>query len=186
MKLEEFQQNVLNALKERSGPSDEHPYFTDLRGSYVYKLTHETVVYWRTSQISRLCVLTTRYLNSVNRLGEVIMELYKKYALSNFADEVSFSFLDKMAESEDHILASVAAFERANLARRFGREVPMVTKWKCEPTAILHALMKNNYSIEAQKPGSFITHVLPEVSQGFEIHSSEEWSKKQDETYYQY
>lgn len=175
MKLEDFQQNVLNALKDRPVHSDEHPYFTKLKGSYPYRLTQETVVYWRSSQITRNCVLTTRYLAAKGELNEAILQLYRQESLSNFAEEVSFFFLDKMSESEDRVLASVAAFERANLGHRFRRTVPLIVDWHFDPALILHALMKHEYSDECLSPGRFITQVFTVPGQGFEIYTLEEW-----------
>jgi hypothetical protein len=175
MKLEDFQKNVLNTLKDRPMSSEKHPYFTELKGSYPYRLTQDTVVYWRSSQISRNCVLTTRYLNAKGLLKESILQLYREESLSNFAEEVSFFFLDKMSVANNSVLSSIAGFERANLGVRFRRKVPMVVHWQYEPVRVLHALMKNEYSDECLTPGEFVTEVYTETGKGFEIYSLEEW-----------
>ncbi|MGB3181813.1 MAG: hypothetical protein WBB45_10515 [Cyclobacteriaceae bacterium] len=181
MKLKDFQQNVLNALKDRPLFSEEHPYFTTLKDSYPYRLTQETVVYWRASQISRICVLTTRYLQAKGRLGEVILQLYREQSLSNFAEEISFFFLDRMSGSEDPVLASVAAFERSHLGLRFRRSTPPVAYWQYAPAGILHALMKNEYSDECLIDGGFVTVVSDKPEQNFEIYTIEEWHTLENE-----
>lgn len=178
MKLRDFQQNVLNSLKERPVSQQGHPYFSELKDSHAFRLTHRTVVYWRINQISRLCVLTTRYLQAKGILQETVLQLYKRFAMSNFADEVSFFFLDQMAESDDNVLASVATFERANLGRRFGKQTPAVTEWDFEPTAILYALMKNDYTTACLQPGRFVTEVSVDSASGFELYTAEEWDNR--------
>lgn len=175
MRLEDFQQNILNLLKDRPLSTENHTYFNELKGSQPYQLTHDAIIYWRASQLSRICVLTTRYLTAKGQLEQVILDMYREQSLSNFAEEICFFFLHKLKHSDDAVLASVAAFELAHIGRRFKREVPLVVHWVFEPTPILQALMKNDFSDECLITGKYVTNVPADPSQSFELYTEETW-----------
>lgn len=171
MDLKTYQQLLRDTIKEREMEAvPEAPFWDTLKKSRELQITYRIVVYWRRLQLQNYCRFTTQWLKKLGKLETSILELYKKHAISPFADEWSLFFLEKVAEKEGGLTASIALFERAMLQMHAGEVEQSEINWDCNPEKVLNMLLKSSEEDMEMHRGKFLTIVDKELEGGFEIY----------------
>jgi uncharacterized protein (UPF0276 family) len=114
------------------------PYIAQAAESVGLAVTRDTIRGWRRFRLDRNCRLTTALLRTRGGYDPVFAAIEQR-PLSPFIEELSDAFLDAAMRSDDSLVTTVAAFERA-LLRNDERETSV--EWPCDPYPVLAALLQ--------------------------------------------
>jgi hypothetical protein len=141
MTLAAQQRKLLGLLRSRyDGHADPDPYIRAVAGSADLLEARRNILLWRVYVLERTCSLTFTLLKSRGDLGDAVAAFISQRNISPFRETQGGDFLDMFATHADHLVASVAQFERALMRVREGAPGPYVVVWNVDPYIVLHRL----------------------------------------------
>jgi hypothetical protein len=143
MTLAVQQRKLLGLLRSTyDASSDQDPYIRTVAASPDLREARRNILLWRVYVLERTCPLTFALLKSRGELGDLIEAFISHCNVSPFRETQAPDFLDLVTTRPDHVVASVAQFERALMHVREGASGSYVTVWKVDPHIVLHQLAK--------------------------------------------
>ena len=142
MDLSEHQRKLLGMIKGTYHPTGaDEPYLQALTGSDSLSLVREIATWWRIYDLERYCALTSRLLKQRRVYETTVDRFVKTHAISPYINELGEAFLQDLSDSEDGLLAELAAFELALTRVKRGSPNTYTLLWQHDPTALLTSLV---------------------------------------------
>ncbi|HTA11949.1 MAG TPA: hypothetical protein VK765_00910 [Solirubrobacteraceae bacterium] len=164
-RLADQQRELLALLKDATRPVGGDAYLEQVRESRGLKMLQTIVAWWRRFDIEQVAPLTSGALTHAGRLDEAIAQLAGDGDTPRSIDVLGMRFLERVAEDEDTLIASIAATERAlTLVARGDRSRHEVT-WDRNPVLVLNALLAGDTPPDSD-PGEFrmlVSSELPDL-----------------------
>jgi hypothetical protein len=170
MNLLAQQRKLLGLLRSSyDGRADPDPYIRTVAASADLLEARRNILLWRVYVLERTCALTFTLLKSRGELGDVVEAFIRQRNISPFRETQGEDFLDMLATHPDHLVASVAQFERGLMQVRAGASGPYVIVWTVDPHLVLHRLATKTPLDRHMAQGQWRTVVSPLESRLFRI-----------------
>lgn len=166
-------QRQLLALITEVNPriSVEDSYIKTIQESHQLRTLHKIIDLWRTFDLQSYCPITAAFLKRQG-IFEAEIEACKNLSHeSPFIENLCMHFLDLMAQSSSPYLASLARFERAVLRVKQGDAKTHVTKWTCNPYALIAYALGQGQTPPLQV-GDYKTVVAKDIEGGFRVEAA--------------
>lgn len=157
MNLASLQTNLCDLIKSRVPAGGlEDDYLKEISASGQLRLIQKIAFWWRMIQIEQYCQLTTTLLKKTGAFEKQLENFISANGFSYFRNEVGLQFLEYLiAEYQDTLAKSVAAFEFSLLQLKLGEPVEACINWKFEPYAVIESLLKNTLDRKSLVPGDY-------------------------------
>lgn len=123
--------------------AEDDPYIRRVARSRDLAEGKKNIALWRVWVFERTCALTVSLLRRRNTLNKLVEDFIRSENISPYRETQAPAFLEWLENSEDELVASVAAFELALMKVREGDRHTHIVSWTVEPTSILHCLAKD-------------------------------------------
>jgi hypothetical protein len=151
MRLEIHQRGLLDLVKGRGAPPED-PYLRRIAGSRELMMIREIAIWWRKFQLEAQCHLTSRLLKHLGCFDETVVSYNNNNQTSPFVEELTDDFLSSLRMHHDHLVRTVAQFERALLKVRAGVDEHFEILWDRHPDLVFRAIEKAS-ELPPPKPG---------------------------------
>jgi hypothetical protein len=165
VRLADQQRELLALLKDGTRPVDGDAYLERVRGSRGLAMLQTIVAWWRRYDVERAAPLTCCALAHAGRLDAAIALLVDEGDVPRSIDVLGMRFMERVAEDEDTLMASIAATERALTLVARGDRTRHEIAWDRNPAPVLNAVLAGAAPPDGD-PGEFrvlVSSELPEM-----------------------
>jgi hypothetical protein len=166
-----LQEHVRQLLRApHSVVAEDDAYLRALAQSPQLALVREIVAQWRSYDLRRTCVLTSRLLTRAGQF-EVAVEAFTRHGASSpFVEELGAAFLAALEGHADPLVATVARFERHLLHVARGDPGEYAVAWDRDPHVVLRQLVAAASEVEEAPRGCYRTLIARRYPGYFVVH----------------
>lgn len=168
MELRQLQQGIFQTLKSPENPTNDS-YLREVANSDGLQILREIVLWWRALQMEQFCILSSVYLKRHNQFDQTIQGFYHSTNVSAFIEEAGLEFFNFLSTGKDPILSALAQFERALILVKKGSKEETITKWPCDPQALLTGIMHQQVLPKIDLSTGYQTRVSARIPGMFQV-----------------